>query len=939
MKDKKKLIFFLNIFNINSTILCLNKKDIKYKFFLLKWFFFFLSFFQKNNILLYSWVFLIKYSYLQKIVYFSKIKNLKFFYIFLQKNILIDYNKLNTIEYFEKINSLKKNEEIKKINNFLRINKQYNYTKKKFSFFKNFWWFYYYWNSIIFKDHLIAVASNNFVYETKNYWHFFLIEDENVRFRLKIDDGVGIDWIYFSTYSELNKTLNANLKTREGTKNYIKNRIKNYSFEEESEKIVRSNNLLQEARTKLYNEKIEKSKINIKNRTVDVVELRKKVYSNFLNRSFSMKYNKRDLYNLISIYNKYSIYDINFNSDDEIDEKNFISILQKKNDEFDLYETFTCNNEIMLYNFSINKQQNEGDANFELIFKQELNFSIEKNFFKRINNDFKNYYINLNEQLFKYYFKKFDYNFDFSINIEFLNFFLNLFWLYNCFFMKNKLKFFKKYLDFNGLDDYNLKFFFNSIDFTNLNLIFNFEIKNLEIKNLDYNQHFFLFFWNFFNNFILLNLNFLIYINLYKITTENFNNFLIDDLKNNFFFTKNNDNLYKHKLNIAESYNKFLKLNLYFYSNFLKILSKKKFFFLSLIILNFKKKKTFFILKNIKKFTILNKNINKNILMNYKSNLYKLLSEKKNNLKKITELTISNFRKSSEVRSHLINLNYFGSFSVLSSEKLFLFTSNEIIQDMIYFYQYQFEYFVLKLMFLNCNDWKWIKLYLTYNVSTKNNINLFFNIDKMYSSNFVQPINFDEKRYKILLLNSGKRKTHRIVKIISKLITAYISKLFIGNYYISLEKISGKTLNKNLTLALNFISQSIIFELIRPNFIQEFIYICIATFSTGDPKFLLRWIIKVLHKISFKKHWRFLYQLKQNILKISRRFIELSKFRGLHIIIKGKIGALGCVRKKTVHIRIGSYGLSRYYLKGDMLYSAAITQTGKIGVKIITSYK
>lgn len=939
MKDKKKLIFFLNIFNINSTILCLNKKDIKYKFFLLKWFFFFLSFFQKNNILLYSWVFLIKYSYLQRVTYFSKINNLKFFYIFLQKNNLIDYNKLNTIEYFEKINSLKKNEEIKKINNFLRINKQYNHIKKKFSFFKNFWWFYYYWNSIIFKDHLIAVASNNFVYETKNYWHFFLIEDENVRFRLKIDDGVGIDWIYFSTYSELNKTLNANLKTRDGTKNYIKNRIKNYSFEEESEKIVRSNNLLQEARTKLYNEKIEKSKINIKNRTVDVVELRKKVYSNFLNRSFSMKYNKRDLYNLISIYNKYSIYDINFNSDDEEDEKNFINVLQKKNDEFDLYETFTSNNDVVLYNFPINKQQNEGDANFELIFKQELNFSIEKNFFKGINNDFKNYYINLNEQLFKYYFKKFNYNFDFSINIEFLNLFLNLFWLYNCFFMKNKLKFFKKYLDFNGLDDYNLKSFFNSIDFTNLNLIFNFEIKNLEIKNLDYNQHFFLFFWNFFSNFILLNLNFLIYINLYKITTEIFNNFLIDDLKNNFFFTKNSDNLYKHKLNIAESYNKFLKLNLYFYNNFLKILSKKKFFFLSLIILNLKKKKTFFILKNIKKITILNKNINKNILMSYKSNLYKLLDEKKNNFKKVTELTISNFRKSSEVRSHLINLNYFGSFSVLSSEKLFLFTSNEIIQDMIYFYQYQFEYFVLKLMFLNCNDWKWIKLYLTYNVSTKNNINLFFNIDKMYSSNFVQPINFDEKRYKILLLNSGKKKTHRIVKIISKLITTYISKLFIGNYYISLEKISGKTLNKNLTLALNFISQSIVFELIRPNFIQEFIYICIATFSTGDPKFLLRWIIKVLHKISFKKHWRFLYQLKQNILKISRRFIELSKFRGLHIIIKGKIGALGCVRKKTVHIRIGSYGLSRYYLKGDMLYSAAITQTGKIGVKIITSYK
>ncbi|OMJ76091.1 hypothetical protein SteCoe_24606 (mitochondrion) [Stentor coeruleus] len=74
-------------------------------------------------------------------------------------------------------------------------------------------------------------------------------------------------------------------------------------------------------------------------------------------------------------------------------------------------------------------------------------------------------------------------------------------------------------------------------------------------------------------------------------------------------------------------------------------------------------------------------------------------------------------------------------------------------------------------------------------------------------------------------------------------------------------------------------------------------------------------------------------------MKISRKFIKHSKFRGLHLIIKGKIGALGCVRKRTVHMRIGTYGLARYYLRGDTLYSAAITQTGKIGIKIITSYK
>jgi ribosomal protein S3 len=60
---------------------------------------------------------------------------------------------------------------------------------------------------------------------------------------------------------------------------------------------------------------------------------------------------------------------------------------------------------------------------------------------------------------------------------------------------------------------------------------------------------------------------------------------------------------------------------------------------------------------------------------------------------------------------------------------------------------------------------------------------------------------------------------------------------------------------------------------------------------------------------------------------------------GAHLVIKGKIGALGCVRKKVIHIRRGAYSLSKYKLKGDCLYSYAHTQTGKIGVKLIICYR
>ena len=895
-------------------------------------------------------MFFIKYSFIQKINFLNEKKNLKFFFYFFKKNIFINNNLI----------LLKKNEEIVKINNFLKINKFYDDNIKKFSFYKNFWWFYYYWNSIIFKDHLIAVASNNFIYETKNYWHFFLIEDENVRFRLKIDDGIGIDWMYFSTYSEIEDYLNINSHTEEN----IKNNIKRYEYLIQSENIIRENNKLQEARTKLYNEKVEKSKINVKNRTVDVVELRKKVYSNFLNRSFSHELKKTILYKLNQKYKNMYQENIELDSEEEFLEEEFIKELQKKPfDELDLYESFKDNK--WLISKKNKWKEDKKIINLDLVFKTELDIKIKEKQFQKINFDFLNYYSNLKKQSLNNQFFFLNNQIKPELNIEFLIYYTDFVWLYIYFFKNKKFNILRKIFKFNEeFDDLNFYLFWNDnllnyfklIDnenINNLNIIFKNILTDYNSLNLNNNQHFFLFFWKFFLNSISLNLSLISYLYLNNINDYDLNSIFDLNFKDKFFLNKNYEILNIEILNDLEGFFQKLILNLYFYENLLKIIINNN-NILSILIWSvnennkffYRKDYFFFYIKNFKKSTKFNKNIITNNIRDYKLNLYSLLNE--DNYKNLTEIkrenieagiTIINFKKSAELRAHLVNLNYFGSFSALSNDKLFLFTSNEVIQDMLYFYQYQFEYFILKLMFLNCNDWKWIKLYLTYNISSKNNINLFFNIDRMYSSNFVQPINFDEKRYKILLLNSGKKKTHSIVKIISKLITAYISKLFIGNYYISLEKISGKTLNKNLALALNFISQSIVFELIRPNFIQEFIYICTATFSTGDPKFLLRWIIKVLHKISFKKHWRFLYQLKQNILRISRRFIELSKFKGLHIIIKGKIGALGCVRKKTVHIKMGSYGLSRYYLKGDMLYSSAVTQTGKIGVKIITSYK
>ena len=128
------------------------------------------------------------------------------------------------------------------------------------------------------------------------------------------------------------------------------------------------------------------------------------------------------------------------------------------------------------------------------------------------------------------------------------------------------------------------------------------------------------------------------------------------------------------------------------------------------------------------------------------------------------------------------------------------------------------------------------------------------------------------------------------------------------------------------------------FEIIRYNFVEEFTGICISTFVTKDPKFLIRWVLKVLLKIHFKKQWKFLYQVKVNVLKVAKKFLNNSNFIGIYIIIKGKIGSLGSVRKKNFKIKFGTFGFSRFYLKGDEMFSYAQTQTGKIGMKVITAY-
>ena len=319
----------------------------------------------------------------------------------------------------------------------------------------------------------------------------------------------------------------------------------------------------------------------------------------------------------------------------------------------------------------------------------------------------------------------------------------------------------------------------------------------------------------------------------------------------------------------------------------------------------------------------------------FKSEKFFLINKDTNKNSKI----IIDYKKIIDLKLHFLNMYYLGKKTYISKRQIFFFTSPSLIFNMGFFYQYQFEKWILQLIFLRINTVKWLKVYFLKNLNMGENVSLFFNLKNFFLTNIIKPTLYTYKIYKLLIIRSKKNKNKETIKYFSRIILNYFSKLFYSAYSLVFSKFNLTMVDKNIQNFLNLIHRSVRFELIRANFIFEFINICCLTFFSKDPKFLIKWLVKVLHKINFKKHWKFLYLFKYNILKILRKFINKSDLLGFHMTIRGKIGATGSVRKKTIHIQHGQYSFSRYYTSGDIYYLTSKTQTGIIGMKIIITYK
>jgi hypothetical protein len=74
------------------------------------------------------------------------------------------------------------------------------------------------------------------------------------------------------------------------------------------------------------------------------------------------------------------------------------------------------------------------------------------------------------------------------------------------------------------------------------------------------------------------------------------------------------------------------------------------------------------------------------------------------------------------------------------------------------------------------------------------------------------------------------------MNLLSTIINAYFRKIFYTNYNIILTKINYSLFSSLMLYYLNQLYKTINFEIIRADFIQEFMHVSILSFYSKDPK-------------------------------------------------------------------------------------------------------
>ena len=901
--------YLINILNQKKSYknIVFNKKssNLIKKVNIIKYFIFFEKSKILNNVVFYL---VLKQLFLFKIMGFYNTSVVRNFISLYKLNKFYFLNKINSYKYIflKKINSKKSFFfffDLKKLNFFYSIFiKNYSlvfkyfYEKKRFEIFTNFDGYSYYWGSHYFFNNKLIELYKKDVFPVVDYWEVFEIEDENTRFRLNIDNEKVSNDVYLTRFFSLERFdyIDRNF----GISDYIN--LKSWKREFEIQKLneYEEKKILIENRVKKFNEVIKNSKIKVENKNKQVEELSNSIYRSVISRYFCKKNILNNLKNIKKNFLSKKESDflvIILNKLSNVQKNNLISL----NDDYKFFINFDNYHLFLVLSCSLKK------------FNILKNFHTILYYFKKILhkkmyfNSFVLYFKNINSRLLNN-----------SESLEFLSKFKEL---SSSNLLKKNFKFKK-----------NLKVYLNSYVAFNeaspskiINLLIYLKYSTL---NKNFNKIFYEYTLNFF----------------FKKSYKNFVYF-----KNDLYFNKN-----EAKADVLYFYKKWLKYKDFVYlrketkidqdqkileetedSSLYKEFNFNYWVFNNSIDLEFFKKK-----KNYKKVFILN----------FKSNIQTKLDiffyYYYNQIKKDPKLLNYSFDKginisvkNFEIKKHFTAINFLTTTATHNFVKKFIFSYKNIFLNIKYFFSYMYESSLMKLLFLKCNQWKWINILLFPQTFKKKEL-LFFNLKNYYLSNISNIYALSYKFFNLLIKSNKKNKIQKISKKFFLIIFKFFKKVFFKNIVFFLKKVDFSSINLKLKTLISFMFDSKSFESLRLNFINEFINVSVSTFLTKDPKFLMNWIIKSLNKISYRKQWKFIYNLKKNIIKISKKFIQYTKFTGIHIVIKGKIGALGSVRKKTFHIKYGKFGFSRFYLKGDELFSYCQTKTGKIGVKVVTAY-
>jgi hypothetical protein len=121
--------------------------------------------------------------------------------------------------------------------------------------------------------------------------------------------------------------------------------------------------------------------------------------------------------------------------------------------------------------------------------------------------------------------------------------------------------------------------------------------------------------------------------------------------------------------------------------------------------------------------------------------------------------------------------------------------------------------------------------------------------------------------------------------------------------------------------------------------VKSFINIILVSLYNKDITLLKNAIKYILEKLHFKKHKRFLYNLKVILKSIVYVFFYKFKCLGLYIKIKGKIGVGGNSKKRKYIFKLGSFSFTKKSQKLSYVKDSIRTYSGVLGFESYLTYK